>query len=197
MVEVLDDGVLAYDLRTDEIHALDPVVGALWDEADGVSTLAEIATRLGLDAEVAEVYAADLAARDLITLDEAGAAGALSRRAFGKRAALVAGGVVGLSVISTISAPLPAAAASTIVVDPEPQCCRLACGELAEGSISFDLGVFYDLDDDSLPAGLTCMSSAADLCAQLPGPTSQDALACNLTTQFQLVPCGSDFDFDC
>jgi hypothetical protein len=103
VVEHLDGGLVVYDTRTDQAHALDASAARAWAELDGRRTAPEIARWLGADS------AAVLAA-----IDQLGAAGLLagvgpiSRRHMLRRAAVVgAGSLAAAPVIDTVLIPTP------------------------------------------------------------------------------------------
>jgi hypothetical protein len=202
IVEPMDDGVLIYDLTADQIHSLGGPLAQMWALIDGHRSVGAITDELGTDPATVETYAAELASRGLIVADASDAG--LTRRAFAARAGLAAAGVVGVGLITSIVAPTPAAAASggggDDGGDPEPQCCRLACGEFQEGSIAPDIALFFDLDDSNLPAGYSCSSSADALCGQMDLSNIHDVdnyLTCSLPQQNIVVPCGQSIPMSC
>jgi hypothetical protein len=132
IVERLPGELLVYDEERDEAHCLHAEAAAVFDLADGSHTSAEIAALASehlpkpvSEARVAEVLA-ELGARHL--LDDDGAAGeGLSRRDLIHRGALTGAGVAGAALITSIAAPVPAAAQSPNgecqtggTCDPEP-----------------------------------------------------------------------------
>ncbi len=128
LVEALDDETLVYDLEGHTAHCLNPSAAAVWRSADGSTTVSGIARRLGA------LGLPDDEAVVRLALDRLGRAGLLSdteesgsqdgnrrvtRRDVMRVLGLSAGLAVLLPVVTSVTAPLAAQAASCI---PAAQC---------------------------------------------------------------------------
>jgi hypothetical protein len=115
IIERLPGELLVYDQERDEAHCLHAEAAAVFDLLDGTRTSAEIAAlasehlpKAVSDAMVEQVLA-ELSARNLLAEDGAASDG-LSRRDLLHRGTLT--GVAGAVLITSIAAPVPAAAQS-------------------------------------------------------------------------------------
>jgi len=137
IIERLPGELLVYDEERDEAHCLHAEAAAVFDLLDGVRTRADIAAVASehlakpvSEKRVAEVLA-ELDACRLLE-EDAPAGDGLSRRDLIHRGALTGAGVAGAALITSIAAPLPAAAQS-------PQECEAggctACGPEESGCV--------------------------------------------------------------
>jgi hypothetical protein len=129
IVERLPGELLVYDEERDEAHCLHGEAAAVFDLLDGTCTTSQIAALASLSEARVEEVLTELGARHL--LDGNGAAGdGLSRRDLIQRGALTGAGVAGAALITSIAAPLPAAAQSPGGdCDMDSQECVGDCGE--------------------------------------------------------------------
>jgi len=132
IVERLPGELLVYDEERDEAHCLHAEAAAVFDLVDGSRTSAEIAALASehlpkpvSEARVAEVLA-ELDARHLLE-DDGTAGDGLSRRDLIHRGALTGAGVAGAALITSIAAPVPAAAQSP--PGETAGCTSSTCGE--------------------------------------------------------------------
>ena len=120
VVEELPDETLVYDLKDHEAHCLNPTAALAWQQCDGRTTVSEmagiLAQELGLPPDEGIVWLAlDRLRRAKLLedgLDIPGGVASHSRRALVRRLAVIGGLSILLPVVSSISSPLAAAAAS-------------------------------------------------------------------------------------
>jgi hypothetical protein len=111
IVERLPGEVLVYDRDRDEAHCLHTEAAAVFDLLDGTRTSDEIAAETSLSEHRVDEVLSELATRHL--LDDGTVEGdGISRRDLIHRGALTGAGVAGAALITSIAAPLPAAAQS-------------------------------------------------------------------------------------
>jgi hypothetical protein len=115
IVERLPGELLVYDEERDEAHCLHAEAAAVFDLINGSRTPAELAALASehlpqavSQTRVEEVLA-ELSARHLLAGGEAAGDG-LSRRDLIQRGALTGAGVAGAALITSVAAPVPAAA---------------------------------------------------------------------------------------
>ena len=119
LVEHLADETVVYDSRTKEAHCLSPLAAVVFAHCDGRTTVEQLATlaaeRLGEPVDPPRVIdaLAQLQERDLLAVPPRDG---LSRRQMIHKSAAAGGALVGASLITTILAPTPAAAASQVCV---------------------------------------------------------------------------------
>jgi hypothetical protein len=119
--------VLVYDRVSHQAHCLNRVAALVWRACDGATPVADIASRLArelpapVDEEVVRLALARLEAAQLLRAPAGAApAGGLSRRSLLRGGAIAGGGALLLPLVSSITAPAAAAAASVI----QPRQCR-------------------------------------------------------------------------
>lgn len=134
VVRQLDDETLVYDLERHEAHCLSGTAALVWRDCDGTRSVAELAARLPDRADPDAAEALVLAALDeleRLALIEPGAAGSrgLSRSQLLRRAGAVA--AVAAPLVTSLSVPEPAAAASCLTTGStctsNAQCCNGTC----------------------------------------------------------------------
>jgi hypothetical protein len=111
IVERLPGELLVYDQERDEAHCLHTESAAVFDLLDGTRTGGDVAALASLTEARVEEVLSELAARHLIE-DDSREDDGLSRRDVIHRGALTGAGVAGAALITSIVAPLPAAAQS-------------------------------------------------------------------------------------
>lgn len=112
-IERLDDETLVYDVATDGVLRLGPIATAVWDACRDVGEDGATATALASSTGLAT----DRVDQALAALLDAGLVGgstidAITRRAFGRKAALGTAAAASLALVSTMAAPTPAMASS-------------------------------------------------------------------------------------
>ncbi len=129
-MECVGDETIVYDVKTNEAHLLRPLAAAVFSEADGTASLAELTDRTALRAgrplAVGELDDA-LAQLEERNLMASTAEDGLSRRQIMRRGALV-GAALAVPLVSTIAAP-PASAAPSCgtACTTDAQCTNAAC----------------------------------------------------------------------
>jgi hypothetical protein len=128
VVERLRDEVLVYDLEHDEVHHLNPTAAAIFDLADGQTTLdglaARVTRRIGqpVGTGLVDETLAELAAKRLLEAGPYPDAGDSRREVIRKAALVGAGAAAAAPAIKSIVAPTPAQAQSQGCI-PEGQPC--------------------------------------------------------------------------
>jgi hypothetical protein len=161
IVERLPGELLVYDEVRDEAHCLHAEAAVVFDLMDGTRTGAQIAALASehlpkplSEARVQEVLA-ELGARHLLE-GGASAGDGLSRRDLIERGALTGAGVAGAALVTSIVAPIPAAAQSPADTCEQASCSPCApnctCVETAEGN--------KRCLDDTPAVGSPCQTSA-------------------------------------
>ena len=105
IVEWLSGEAIVYDESTDEAHCLADPAAAVFQLCDGTRTRTEIAEIAAVDGALVDDVLHELGSKDLL---EEG----LSRRQMLRRTAMVGGAAAATPLITSIVAPVPAAAQS-------------------------------------------------------------------------------------
>jgi len=187
IIERLPGELLVYDQERDEAHCLHAEAAAVFDLLDGTRTSAEIAALASehlpnaVSEATVERVVTELSDRNLLA-DDGAAGDGLSRRDLIQRGALTGAGVAGAGLITSIAAPVPAAAQSpgntggcttaTSCEDEDIVACpdvsaECGCVEATDGSIQciepvITTACMSDGDcDDPNAAGPDCISGTA------------------------------------
>lgn len=107
--ERVDDELVVYDEQAHTAHSLSAAAAMVWERCDGKTAVDEIASKLGLKAELVERAVEELRGSRL--LDEVPTG--YSRREAAKRIAQVGGAALAAPLIYSVAVPTAAAAAST------------------------------------------------------------------------------------
>ena len=99
--EVGGDLVL-FDAETMQYHTLNPMARTIWQSCDGIATVETIAVLTGLPSETIEATIAELAEASLLIPSTRIHSMSINRR---RAAKMVAGGIIGLPVVLSITAP--------------------------------------------------------------------------------------------
>jgi hypothetical protein len=133
LVEELDGETLVYDLRRHKAHCLNPTAAFVWRRCDGHTSVAEIAAllpgALSVPAEEALVWLAlqrleQLQLLRAPVLAQAPAGALISRRMMLRRLGVAGGAALVLPVVTSITVPTPAMAASPIFINHGGDCSR-------------------------------------------------------------------------
>jgi hypothetical protein len=127
------DELLVFDLRSNQLHHLNPITAATWQAMDGASSLPAIlqsvrrATHADVSAESIQLAVVMLSDAGLLveTVDAPSLLGNQSRRRFLKQAGLAG---VAIPVIASVTAPSAALASSD--TDPSTYVCTLGQAEM-------------------------------------------------------------------
>ena len=111
--ERVGNELVVYDEVTGTAHSLSSEATAVWERCDGSSSLAEIASQLGLPQMIVGRAVDDLQNVDLL-IEERG----YTRRDAGKRFAAVGGGALAAPLLYSVAVPSAALAVSGHCQDP-------------------------------------------------------------------------------
>ena len=110
LVEVAGDEWVAYLQSSNTAHALNASAGALFNLIDGVRSVDDLASELGVDIEIVDLGLSELVEAGLVTVD--GEVGVTSRRDLLRKIGIGSAAAAALPVVETIVAPSRAAASS-------------------------------------------------------------------------------------
>jgi hypothetical protein len=117
LIQEVGNELVIYDQERHHAHRLNPTAALVWRHSDGQRTIADLAQLLEASTEAHKGEAAVWAALDSLEqvhlMEEATESAKLTRREMVRKMSLAGGVVVALPLITSITAPTPAMAAST------------------------------------------------------------------------------------
>jgi hypothetical protein len=123
--EEIGDELVLFDFETKQYHTVNAMARKIWQSCDGISSVETIAASTGLPCEIVEVTIAELAEASLFSTSSCVPVMSINRR---RAAKMIAGGIIGLPVVLSITAPHASAQASQVTCVTNQVCPGYAPG---------------------------------------------------------------------